>query len=106
MNMKTTYIIANDLDNDDAFIFMVTHHLQANDLGRAIREALGRAFANWAHTAEGEAYIKTNGTNWGDALEIPGTFLEEEGIEFIEYLPTSGGRLVVDHNENLMPEEN
>src|SRR5947209_5878644 len=109
--VEGTMILAYDteggLEPKDIFIFHAIHEPGIRD----IKLPLKAAFEEWSKTDDGKEYIEDNGTNWGDATEIPVEILAKHGIygyENAESLNRNGSRqiaiflrhrIVVDHNE-------
>jgi hypothetical protein len=92
-------------DREDKFepqsIFVFQARAKA---GTDVREAIKAAFRDWAETDAGREWIDDEGSNWGDALQIPDEFLRRHGIYSL--LPDDYNiiSMVVDHNEDLLAE--
>jgi hypothetical protein len=107
--MEATLIVAMSphMSLEDAcFCLILCKHEDGVDVEEAVKEA----FAEWAKTDEGKEFIDSNGTNWGDSLDIPDDILRKHGINRYEGL-LGGDRVVgakydheirVDHGENLV----
>lgn len=99
--MKTTIIKA--YDNEDKgtpqsiFIFVAVHTDEVE-----AEASIKSAFKDWAATPDGAEFIDEEGTNWGDALNIPQEFLEKYGVTSLEPAATADHEIVVDHNESLV----
>ena len=112
--VEGTMILAYDseggLEPQSIFVFHAVHESGIRD----IRLPLKTAFEEWAKTEDGKEYIEDNGTNWGDATEIPSAILAKHGIQSYENAETMNRdgsrkitivlhhRIVVDHNESLV----
>lgn len=66
--------------NYEVYLFWAKYH------GPDFPKSLSAAFREWSETQEGSKYIRSNGTNWGDACEIPNLFLNKHGIETFDSL--------------------
>lgn len=93
MNRKTT-LIATDLENDDVFVWTITHNAKVDAWPSIVK-----AFKEYAKTPDGKKYIENNGTNCGDALFTPKKFLVKHGIHDIE---SANDRVIVNHNDPLL----
>ncbi len=105
-----TLIAALEPDTNDVHLFLALAP-EGTDIERAVREA----FTEWHGTPEGQAFVRENGPNWGDALSIPTASLRRHTIERLEPAFRPDGRvnpilvdrgfqrrLVVDHNTLLI----
>lgn len=106
--MKATLIIAVDPQprvEDVTVCLILCRHRDGIDVCRAV----GAAFTEWAKTEEGAEFVRTNGNNWGDSLDIPDRILRKHGMYKYEGLlcgrEVVGAKydheIMVEHGENL-----
>lgn len=105
------YDTEDRLEPEDIFLFQAIH--EPGIPAHEIKLRLRGAFFDWSKTEEGEEYIEDNGTNWGDATEIPTKFLVKHGIYSYtnaEAIHANGRevkvfyhqKIIVNHNESLI----
>lgn len=91
MNTKKTLIQAytqedNRIEVASVQLFVCEHEPMNN--GEYLKARIGDAFEEYYETEEGAKYVDDNGNNWGDALEIPDSFLRKFGIHALYPLVT------------------
>jgi hypothetical protein len=112
-----TLILAYDrpyTSDEDVHLFHVKHYYAPRD-HKNLREAFRLAFKDWYNTRKGKKYVEENGSNWGDALQLPEKHLLDHGIvaygAMLQTEETGRFRLMdmilhdqmsVDHNESLL----
>jgi hypothetical protein len=96
MSTQKTLITALDNENNDAYVFMVTH-----TSGIIVWPNIVAAFREYAKTDEGIDYIKHNGSNCGDALFTPKQYLVKHGILSVKAIDCKY-RVVVNHNDSVL----
>ncbi len=80
--MKLTLVFAYDFaepKDSRVNLFYVGHQDEVVDVQIAVQQA----FLSWAGTDSGTEYLRSHGTNWGDALNIPEWCLRLQGLTVI-----------------------
>jgi hypothetical protein len=73
----TCLVSAHDVDPIETHLFVCTFDSNRWDTPK---EALRAAWKEWARQEDLTAFIKHNGTNWGDSTYIPTSALRKAGI--------------------------